>query len=1123
MPLDHVRHPEWQARTTGATTYTGDLDPPGLLVAAVLRSPHPHARIVRLDTDAAAAMPGVHAVLTAADLPDRLYPDYGNPDRPALAHDIVRYLGQEVAAVAAESAGQAEAAVRAIAVRYVPLPAVTTPDAALRPDAPRVHDSVAANTSTRMDRTFGDAAGARAAVGHAVRGRFHFGMQAHACMEPHTVLASVEGDVLHVWAPTQGPRALQRELAHMLDLPATRVRVHRVAAGGDFGARVRLSDIEVITAALALRCGRPVRLTLDRAAEFAFTKHRHDFVVDLESGVDAHGRVVYRDADVTVDNGAFAHAGGSDLNYCSLLLAAQNQLDGAHVTGQAVYSNRRPGGAYRGAGGPQAVFAIESQMDELADALGIDPIEFRIANANPAGSTTITGWQIDSARLVECLRAVRDAIGWDRKRELRGTGRGVGVAVAMHVTGAVTSALAQRSEATVEIDADGRVSVSTGCADPGTGQPVVAAIVCAHTLGIDPADIDVTYQDTAETPYDPGAGASKGTFMTGGAALAASRAVADHLREVAADKFGVAPDAVRLGGGMVHAGADSVRLGDLVAASPDAVDGRLGYHREYVVDLPLATAPDGVANLSPAYSFAAQAVEVHVDSATGKVRVVRVAAVHDSGIILNPAAARGQVTGGVAMGIGTALGEELIFDDGRMVTASYLDYPLPRAADLPPVEVQFIEQPSARGPLGAKGLAEIAMSPTPAAVANAVAHATGVRVRDLPVTADKVLPARLPHRPRVRPDPRRWWVSAIRWGYPRGLHHLLHRYGTRLARTAPVPELKQVQQPATLADGIAALSTADPAVPLGGGTDLLVARQQGISTASTLVDLTGVPELTRSDITPEGDLVIGAAATLTQLAEVAHRHGDRAIADTIATIASDQIRNVATVAGNLCQQKRCWFFRQGFTCYKRGGASCPCYAVLGDHRFYHAALGAHRCQAVTPSDLATTLTALDAVVTVRGGTGSREIPVEQLYTGPGETSLGPHELITTVTVASDARQRTTAFEKLSLFEGGFAVVSVAVSVEVGTGGRLSAVRAVLGGIAPIPYRARETERLLHGALPDEQLIRTASEAWTVHAHPLPGNRWKVDAAAGLLARTIERAVACRPGQAEPAPADTGGT
>lgn len=388
-----------------------------------------------------------------------------------------------------------------------------------------------------------------------------------------------------------------------------------------------------------------------------------------------------------------------------------------------------------------------------------------------------------------------------------------------------------------------------------------------------------------------------------------------------------------------------------------------------------------------------------------------------------------------------------------------------------------------------------------------------MRIRDLPITPDKVLtalsdqrfsPATTRHRPRFTPH--RWWISAMRWAYPRGLHALLHRYGTRLARRDRPLRSIQLRQPATTTSAVHTLGKQPGARALGGGTDLLVAREQGLRPEHVLVDLTGIPELTRLQITPTGDLVVGAAVTLAQLAEFATEHDDHVLAATIDTIASPQIRSLATVGGNLCQEKRCGYFRNGFPCYKRGGVTCPCYAVLSEHRFYHAALGAHRCQATTPSDLATTLTALDTTVHLHRPEGVRGIPITALYQGPGETVLGKNEVITHLLVPSAARRRASAFEKIRLYDGGFALVSACASLRTDDEGFITDCRAVLGGLAPTPYRAVPTEQALIGLARTDELANTACAAWTPAAHPLPGNAWKLDAGSALLARALHTAL-----------------
>ena len=520
--------------------------------------------------------------------------------------------------------------------------------------------------------------------------------------------------------------------------------------------------------------------------------------------------------------------------------------------------------------------------------------------------------------------------------------------------------------------------------------------------------------------------------------------------------------------------------------------------------------------------------------------------VHDSGAVLNPAGAEGQAVGAMVMGLGAALGEELVHEGGRLVNPSYLEYAAPRAGDVPAVRAVFLDGSDPAGPYGAKGLGEIGLVPTPAAVANAVAHATGVRVRELPVTPDKL---RGWNRPPVRTRPilwrpSRWWTAAVRWLYPRGLHRALHRWGAERSRPpVSAPPVTGLDRPSTVEAASAAC--APGSAYLAGGTDLLVARDQGVASPVRLIDLSTVRSLRDLRETDDGGLHIGAGTTLADLRRFlsgqaapgdgpgdepalmsedrfgdesasvpedrpggvnSPTSGDQMLAELLDGLATPQIREMATVGGNLLQQKRCSFYRNGFNCYKRGGWTCPCYAVLGEHRFHHAVLGAHRCQAVTPSDLATGLLALDADAHSSGpGPRRREVSIGSLYQGPGESALVPGELLTAVTVPAAARQRRSAFEKLAKYTGDFAVCSAAVSLDIDDSGVIRDARVALGAVAPVPYRAARTEDQLRGrCLDDAAELDQAAEAWTRDAHPLADNAWKIDATCGLIRRALHR-------------------
>jgi CO/xanthine dehydrogenase Mo-binding subunit/CO/xanthine dehydrogenase FAD-binding subunit len=1102
---------DWQDKTTGAARYPGDISLPGMAAAAMVRSPHPSARILRIDTEAARAIPGVLAVLTAGDLPDRTYIDYrpADADRRVLARDVVRHVGECVAAVAAEDAETAARAAKAVRVVYRPLPPVLTVQEALESGAPRVHADRIDNVSKQASHEFGDVPAARARTAAQVSARYRSSRQAHATMEPHRVVADWRPHErrLHMWLPSQAPRTIQRDVAQVLGLERDQVALHEVAIGGDFGGHTQVSDLEAIAGALSMACDRPVKLVHSRADEFAFSKSRLSWDLQLELGCDRTGKLTILRADADVDNGAYNQAGPGEMEYGLVALGSAYRLQSYEAVGRCVYTNKQSPSSFRGAGGYAINYALECLVDELAEQIGADPIDFRLMNAlSSPGEKSITGWEVKSSRLADCLEAVRREIDWDAKRADGGKGRGVGVACSIHVTGLHREQM-MRSSAALDVDPDGHVTLRSGSGDAGTGQKTLLCQTIAEILGISLDDVSIIATDTDETPHDAGAGASRGTFVSVSATKQLAETARDMIREAAAAKLHVEVADVRLVNGHAVAGRESVSIGDLAVMIRDPEEPCLKVTTDFLGRVNDVTAY-GYEDVSPTYSFAAQAVEVDVDLSTGKVSVVKVVAAHDSGTILNPVTARGQVEGGVVMGLGAVLSEELIYEGGRAVNTSFVDYAMARAADAPEIQTIFLEQADEAGPFGAKGLGEITMLPTGAALANAVAHALGIRLRDAPFTPDRVLAAirqrdGLPMEAgKRRLEPRQLWVDGIRWAYPRGLHALLHRYGPR-NRSARVGarRLSAVHAAASGDEAATLLATHRGSAPIGGGTDLASQRVSGLPAPTVLIDVASSADLRSIGIRANGDLVVGGAVTLAELCTDASV--DAVIRQTTEQIASPQIREAATVAGNLCQAKRCWFYRNGFDCYKRAGNARPCYAVTGDHRFHHAVMDAHRCQATTPSDLATTFIALDAELAIRSADAVRRIPMSGLYSGPGETTLRPGELVTEIVIPGRARSRETAYRKLSLWDGGFAVVSLAVSAERArsrTG--LSDVRVAVGGVAPVPLRAVQVERrLLHGKV-DAASIDDAVQHFLDSTHPLSENHWKAFAAGNMLRDTL---------------------
>ena len=1100
---------DWNERSAGKIAYSGDIRLDGMLEAAVLRSPLPHARIRRLDTARARTMPGVAAIVTAADFPAGVrYIHEGANDRAPLADGVVRFIGQEVAAVAADSLAEAYRAIEAIVVDYEPVRAPLSIDAALQEDAQSLHQrrTNETNVAAIIKRDWGDMALAKERSATTVDGRFGFPRQAHACMETLVAVASWSDKEqrLHYWTTTQAPYYVVDEVAHVLGLDKKQVICHEVAVGGGFGAKSKVCDHEAIAGALSIAARRPVRLRLSREEEFETTKSRHAFDVAMKLHADTRGMLRAIVADIKVENGAYDHTGVSVMSASLKALGMLYRPDGVQAEARLVDTATTPGGSFRGYGSTQTSFALECLMDELADKLGIDPIELRLRNANHAGETTAVGARLGSARLVECLIAARAAIGWEREKKDRQPGRGVGIAAGVHVSGSYSVPGSNRSDAAIDVFPNGRIRVRFGGSDAGTGQKTILAQIVAEELGVAFDDVDVLMMDSAQTPFDMGAWSSRGTHFGGHAVRKAAVETASRLKALAASKL---TGDLHLDGGMVHGDNGTIAIGELARFSNEAREGILTTETSFVeTNIEMADRATGRGNVSASYNFAAHAAVVQVNERTGHVDVLDYVAAHDIGQAINPTAVESQVIGGAAMGLGVALGEEVIREQGKVVNGSYLHYALPRAGDLPRIRPILIEGGDPLGPYGAKAIGECGINPPPAAIANAICDAIGIRIRELPITPDKIVNAIAARDGRRRHHalwrrPGRWWIAFVRWAYRHGLLKILHARTARPTMCVVPSPLEAITAPGTLGEAIGALDGA--AMAMGGGTDLQIQRRQHLVEPTRLVALKGVAELQEIDIRRDGSIEIGAAVTLAAL-EASLRDRVPILAEAIASIATPQIREMATVGGNLVQAKRCWFYRSGFGCYKRLGGLAPCYAVAGDHRFYHAAIDGHRCQATTPSDLATVLIALDAVARIGGHGSQREVALSAFYSGPGETVLADREILRSIVIPRDAVTRRGGFAKLRLWEGDFAVVSAAITARL-DGETLRDPRIVFGALAPVPWRAAKTERALAGKPLSQQALRWALDReLDAKAHPLERNAWKLHAAAGIAEEAYEK-------------------
>ena len=728
-------------KVTGRTRYLHDLVLPRLAHGKILRARHPHARLVRIDTRRAAALPGVLAVLTAADVEQE--PFGFARDQTALKAGKVRCVRDEVAAVAAETAAIAEEAVALIDVDYDELPAVFAPQAAVRPDAPRVHDERPDNlTDLRYQFSHGDVDRAFAEAAAVVEGVYRLHFVTTCCLE--TMVAVAEWDAqggLTMWSTTQVPFLYQRELARALGISGDRVRVIQPPVGGNFGRGLDLYPIDVIAALLARRVGRPVKVEFERLEEFVASPTREPCEIRLRTAADVSGRLLAREAHVTVDNGAYVSWGSTTPYVMLATVAGLYRVPNVRFDTTIAYTNNPYSGSMRGYGNLESTFAVESQMDELADRLGLDRLEIRRRNTTKSGDVNPQGFVVTSCAMRECLEAVADAVDGPAPPPEAGWRRGVGYAGMFHVAGGARIYRSDGCGAIVKMDDFGKVALITGATEIGQGSETVLAMIVAETLGVPLERVEVVNSDTAVKPWDVGAHASRTTFIAGNAARMAAEKLRGDLLAMAAEQLEEPAERLAMNDGAIFVAAEPQRRlpYERVARAGHYAPGGRTLVAEAFYDPPTTMLDKDLrGNVSATYGFAAQAVVLDVEEATGAIRVRRVVSAHDVGRALNPLAAEGQIHGGIHMGLGYALAERLVVENGQVLTASFMDYAILRAEDMPELVVRLIESHEAEGPFGAKGLGESGVIPVSAAVANAVHDAVGVRFTELPITPARV-------------------------------------------------------------------------------------------------------------------------------------------------------------------------------------------------------------------------------------------------------------------------------------------------------------------------------------------------------------------------------------------------
>ncbi|HEV8143975.1 MAG TPA: xanthine dehydrogenase family protein molybdopterin-binding subunit [Methylomirabilota bacterium] len=728
-------------KVTGRTRFLHDVELPRMAHGAILRARFPHARLVKIDTARARALPGVLAVITADDVEQ--VPFGFVKDQLALKRGKVRCIRDEIAAVAAESRDVAEAALQLIDVSYEELPAVYDPLAAVEPGAPLVHEEMATNfTALRYQFAHGDVEGAFASASAVVEGEYRLNFVTPACLGTMVAIADwdAQGD-LTMWSTTQVPFLYQRDLAQALGITGDRVRVMQPPVGGNFGRGLDLYPIDVIAALLARRVRRPVKLEFDRFEEFLACPTREPCRIRLRTAADASGHLLARDAHVVIDNGAYVSWGSTTPYVMLSTVAGLYRCPNVRFDTTIAYTNNPYSGSMRGYGNLESTFAVESQMDELASRLGLDPLELRRRNVTKPGDANPQGFVVTSCAMAECFDAAAEDIARDVPPPRAGWKRGVGYAGMFHVGGGARIYRSDGCGAIVKLDDFGKVTVITGATEIGQGSETVLAMIVAETLGVPLERVEVVNSDTAVKPWDVGAHASRTTFIAGNAARLAAEKLRADLLAMAAAELEAPPDRLDVRDGSVFVRDEPGRRVpyDRVARAGHLREQGRPLVAEAFYDPPTTMLDKDLrGNVSATYGFAAQAALVDVDEATGKIEVVKLASAHDVGRALNPLAAEGQIHGGIHMGLGYALSERLVVADGQVLTQSFMDYAILKAEDMPRLAVRLIESVEPEGPFGAKGLGESGVIPVSAAVANAVKNAIGIRFTELPITPARV-------------------------------------------------------------------------------------------------------------------------------------------------------------------------------------------------------------------------------------------------------------------------------------------------------------------------------------------------------------------------------------------------
>jgi CO/xanthine dehydrogenase Mo-binding subunit len=735
------------AKVCGEADYAPDIVLPGMLIGKVLRSNIPHGHIRKLDVSRAQNLSGVKAILTWDDIPQIKW-GHENNDQTALATGKVRYVGEEVAAVAAIDESTALEALEMIDLEYEPLPYVLDQVEALEPGAPNINEDWPGNLAweTRIER--GDIEKGWSEAAAVYEGVYRTTNQSQAFMEPIGSVANVDhmGKVT-VWASTQSIYFTRARIAKVLGVPETRVRVIQPFVGGGFGGKMSDDPNAQICALLAKASEKPVKLCNTRTEEFLGSRPRLPTEIQIKMGVRKDGTICAKETDIVASAGACTGRSAKIMNVTAMRIDNAYRQQNLRTKARLAYTNRLPTGAYRGLGNPQMIFPFESALDHLAEQIDMDPVEIRLINAIKKGETSIHGWKMSSCGFTECIDFVANNSGI-RERRNRGNrngtkSRGVGIANAIHVSGNRHYTNWDGASATIKMNQDGRANLIIGEGDIGQGASTVLTLICAEEMGINVQDVDVSQADTDLTPICMGAFASRLTMVAGNAIKKAAAEARKQILEASGELLEVDPGDLEIRKGIISVKGVPDRS---VTVAEVCKDGLFRQGGEPILITAAVDNPTEMAdknrygNVSPGYTFCSQVAEVEVDTETGQVKVLGFWVADDVGRTLNPLTAEGQIQGAVMQGMGYAIYEDWILDGGRVVNGSFADYTLPKADCLPDqVTSALIESIEPNGPYGAKGASETAIDPVTAAIGNAIYDAVGVRIMSQPFTPQKVL------------------------------------------------------------------------------------------------------------------------------------------------------------------------------------------------------------------------------------------------------------------------------------------------------------------------------------------------------------------------------------------------